>query len=421
MPEEAEQHGAGFDLSSMQGEVPDWLKWIAENKDSILAVMAGVTAGLTGWKLGLTALQSFKLGVAITGIVYAVEKLIDFMNDPTFENFGGTIQGVGVAILGIFSGLPAIIAGVVVIIYGTIVRYWESIQSFFQSKINWLKEKGDGIRNFFGDTAGNIYDDVVQALQSILDFFDAMFISIKGQFEGLIQFFQGVFTGDWNKAWDGLKKGYEAWYQGITQMFQKFKEYLNFNIIKPMGDFFDGIVQLMVSAGQSIWKFITQTFTESVEFIKNTWSNIKSFFTNIGYTVGESISSAFKSVINAVLSAAERILNSPIRSINSLIGVINAVPGINLGYLSTMWFPRLATGGIVNYPNRGIGIGGAIAGESGAEGVIPLTDSQAMETLGQAIGKYITINANIVNSMNGRILSREIKRISGQQAYASNL
>ena len=37
----------------------------------------------------------------------------------------------------------------------------------------------------------------------------------------------------------------------------------------------------------------------------------------------------------------------------------------------------------------------AIAGESGREGVIPLTDSQQMALLGEAIGKYININATI--------------------------
>ena len=36
-------------------------------------------------------------------------------------------------------------------------------------------------------------------------------------------------------------------------------------------------------------------------------------------------------------------------------------------------------------------VAGQLGGESGAEGVIPLTDSQAMETLGNAIGRYITI------------------------------
>ena len=71
-------------------------------------------------------------------------------------------------------------------------------------------------------------------------------------------------------------------------------------------------------------------------------------------------------------------------------------------------------------PNTGIPVGKAIGGESGAEGVIPLTDSQAMETLGQSIGKYITINATIENKMNGRILSREIKKVNDSSNFATN-
>lgn len=53
-------------------------------------------------------------------------------------------------------------------------------------------------------------------------------------------------------------------------------------------------------------------------------------------------------------------------------------------------------------------------------GVIPLTDSQAMETLGEAIGRYITINANITNTMNGRVISRQLQQIQSEQNFAYN-
>ena len=42
-------------------------------------------------------------------------------------------------------------------------------------------------------------------------------------------------------------------------------------------------------------------------------------------------------------------------------------------------------------------------------GVLPLTDTQAMATLGREIGKWITINANIENRMNGRLISRQLQ------------
>ena len=65
-------------------------------------------------------------------------------------------------------------------------------------------------------------------------------------------------------------------------------------------------------------------------------------------------------------------------------------------------------------------LGGAIGGEAGAEGVLPLTDTQAMETLGETIGKYITINANIVNKMNGRVISRQLQTIRNDEDFAYN-
>ena len=65
--------------------------------------------------------------------------------------------------------------------------------------------------------------------------------------------------------------------------------------------------------------------------------------------------------------------------------------------------------------------GSAIGGEAGAEGVIPLTDSQAMAQLGEAIGKYITINATVINKMNSRTLSRQMQTIQANKDFAYNL
>lgn len=82
--------------------------------------------------------------------------------------------------------------------------------------------------------------------------------------------------------------------------------------------------------------------------------------------------------------------------------------------------PKLAPGGIINQPGRGVPLGQAIGGERGAEGVIPLTDSQQMALLGEAIGRYITVNANITNTMNGRIISRELQKVQNDSDFAFN-
>ena len=43
-----------------------------------------------------------------------------------------------------------------------------------------------------------------------------------------------------------------------------------------------------------------------------------------------------------------------------------------------------------------------------------------MALLGEAIGKYITVNLTNINSMNGRVISRELKKVNAQDDFASN-
>lgn len=349
-----------IDPSMLAGEVPDWLQFIVDHKDEILAVMAGVAVGLELWKLGLEGIKALGIGVAVAGLVYAIQSLIEYLNDPTFENFGKILQGIGVAVAGlvlVISGPAGLIVGIVggiVLLWGTIVKYWEQIRSFLQGGIDWLKGKSDWIREMFGDTIGDMYDNAVQGLQEILNWFDSTFKGIKANFDEIISFVKNVFAGNWQGVWQNIK-----------------------NIFS------------------NIWESIKNT-------AKTMFRLIGRMAVNVGTTVGATISGAFKAVVNGVLWAIENILNKPIRTINSLVGIINKVPGINLGYLPTFNLPRLAKGTILNAPGRGVPVAGgtALAGEAGREAYLPLSDTQLLEELGSTIGKYITINANITNTMN---------------------
>lgn len=371
-----------FDLSAMQGDVPKWLKWIIDNKDLILSTLAGIAAGLIAIKFGASALEGLGIGLMVAGVVYAVKSLLDYLKDPTWENFGKIIQGIGIAIigLGIIIGLATggwvlAIVGAVILIVGTIAKHWEEIKAFFQNGINWLKDKSDDIHEKFGDVIGSIYDFFVATLQAMLDFADKKFNALKDILDGIIEFVKGVFTGDWNKAFEGLKKTVSG--------------FLN---------------------------FLPSMFT-------NTLNMIKGLVTNWGTSAGQAFGGAFKAAVNAILSIVEKTLNTPIKAINNLLGVINEVPGVNLGYLNPITLPRMKRGGILNVPNKGTLVGGgtAIAGESGHEGYIPLSDKQAMSELGREIGKWININATVPVYVGNRQIAREIKRINAENDFAYNI
>lgn len=366
-----------IDPSLFEGEVPDWLQWIVDHKDEILAVMAGVASGLLAWQLGLSAIQALGIGVMIAGIVYTIESLLDYLNDPSWENFGKVIQGIGVAIVGLgilIGSVPVAVAGAIVLIIGTIVKYWDQIKAFFQKGIDWLKGKSDWVHKMFGETIGKIYDNFVKNLQLILNFFDNTFKNIKSIFDNIIGFIRNVFTGNWKGAWDNIKNIFAA-----------------------------------------IWSQIKNVFLTTFNLIKN-------MVVTVAQTTGSIIAGVFKAVVNAVLGTIETVLNAPIRAINSLIGVINDVPGINLGTLSTFHLPRLAKGTILNAPGRGVPVAGgtALAGEAGREAYLPLSDTQLLEELGSTIGKYIKINANITNTMNGRVISRQLQQIKNDREFAYN-
>ena len=368
-----------IDPSLFEGKVPDWLKWIANNKNLILSVMAGITAGLLAWKLGLDGIKALGIGLMISGIVYAISSLLKYLKDRTWKNFGKIIQGVGIAIIGlgaIIGSVPVAVAGAIVLIVGTITKYWQQIKAFLQKGIDWLVSKTDWVKDNFGIVGETIYTIFTSLLQGLLNIFDSLFTAIKGIFDGIIKFIKGAFSGDWKQAWEGIKDIFSSVWNGIK-----------------------GIVS-------SVWQFIKSIFNSLVNLVKG---------------IANTIWGVIKILINLIISG----INVLIRGMNQLsFDAPDWVPGIG----GKRWgvnipqIPRLAKGTILNAPGRGVPVAGgrALAAEAGREAYLPLSDTQLLEELGSTIGKYITINANITNNMNGRVISRQLQRIQNDSDFAYN-
>lgn len=81
----------------------------------------------------------------------------------------------------------------------------------------------------------------------------------------------------------------------------------------------------------------------------------------------------------------------------------------------------IGLGAIVNNPGKGVSIGGGnIAGERGREGIIPLTDPRAMADLGQQIGRWVSVNLDITNQIDGRVLNRRLEAIKNESNFTTN-
>lgn len=405
-----------IDPSLIQGEVPKWLKWIAENKDLIIAAFAGIAGGIAAIKI-IDLLKSsekfvkvFKdingvskifiglgIGLIIGGIVLLIKDIIDFIKDPTWENFANILRDIGIILAGLAITMLAINASnpfgwvalaiaAILLLASTVIKHWDEIKEVLGQIGDW------------------VYEHVISP---VVEFFKGLWEEIQEIFSPFIEFFESLFSTLINN----IKISIDNIKQIVSFLWEKIKE-----ILSPVADFFKDTFE-------KAYQKVKSVFEPIVNFFSGLWDKVKNKLSEFGAKVGEVIGKAFKDVINGVIGAAENVLNKPINAINKLIDYINdKVPLVNLTRLETFDLPRMKVGGIINMPGRGIPIGGgqAVGGEAGQEGILPLTDTQAMETLGEAIGRYITINANITNAMNGRVISRQMQQIKNDDSFAYN-
>lgn len=246
-------------------------------------------------------------------------------------------------------------------------------------------------------------------MNGAIDIVEGTFTSITG----ILKILMGIITGDSELVKEGFVDLFDGFIQIVAGMIN--------NLVGAIGTIVGFIVGIISDLFRGIWKDITDFFNKKVEpFFSGKATTLGKIFGRMGTLIGESFKNAFKTVINGVIQMIETRINSVISGINGFLNIINKVPGVNISKINGVNLPRLAVGGVVNMPGRGVMVGGAITGERGPEGVIPLTNSQMMAELGEAIGRYITINANITNTMNGRVISRELQKVNNNNDFALN-
>ena len=307
----------------------------------------------------------------------------------------------------------------------TINNLFDKIQKYVN---DWLKD----------DLGGLISQDFKNKANELIDRYRTIFLQIIDLTELYIKLIKDIFTGNWSQVWEDIKNITKTTINILINQIVSMAnqvELLLWNIYdvafrKPQ-EWFEGLKKNISTKLSEIWQIVKTSLYVLVVEIGYQVSKIPQFFVNLknkistalsslGTKIGDALSSALKKAINVTLSYIETKINNAINMINKITGGVNNLFGTKIGKISIVKLPRLAKGGIVNMPGRGVPIGGAIAGEKGQEGVIPLTDSQQMRLLGEAIGKYITINATITNTMNGRVISKEIQRINNDNEFIYN-
>lgn len=287
--------------------------------------------------------------------------------------------------------------------------------------INQTGMSADDITAKISEISARIAEAMPQIIQTIVNLITTLVQTIATMAPQIVEGAVTLFTG----LVDALPIILPVLIQGIADLIAA--------IVQALPGMALSLIQAAVSIAQTLWQGVQQVFGSVVSWfgsifgqawqaIKNKfagwgafwgglWTTIKNKFTSIGTSIASAIGGAVRSGINGVISRIESIINGAVSIINGAIDLINKIPGVSVGHISTVSFPRLARGGVLN------GAQTVIAGEAGPEAIIPLDklfaqmDKMAETIKGPAGTNNIVINVYGTEGQSAREMAEEVKRV----------
>ena len=326
------------------------------------------------------------------GILNPVVGILELMLAPgggemiaaAFEFVGSLIGALLSALLGLGTRIGELC-----------LQLWESIKSYFDGYVDWESTPGD---------------------------------IIAGLFSGIVDALKGVGNWIYENIWcpfrDGIKNAFD-----IHSPSKKMAEFGGY-IIEGLCNGITGAINKVKQACTDIWNAIKEKFSVVGTWFKDTFSNawqkVKDVFSSGGKIfdgIKDGIASTFKNIVNGLIGGINKVISVPFDAINGMLNTIRSISVLGVEPFKGLWdynplsvpqIPKLAVGGIVNRPGRGVP---AIIGEAGAEAVLPLeNNTEWMDILADKIGGNVTIPIY----MDGKKIATYVVDIQKKKAFAMN-
>lgn len=291
-----------------------------------------------------------------------------------------------------------------------------------------------------------ILKTMVKTVSSIIGTIADILSSIMETLGGIIDFITGVFTGDWSLAWQGVQGIFTGIWNALTGFIS--------GIWSTIESIFTGAISIIVQFIQTGFNaaktVITTIFGGIKTFISNTWNGIKSIvigavnvlksyvingfnyiksgITGVMNTILSIISGIWggiynvaRTYINYILSGIQSMVNGIIGGLNSMIRALNHlhfsipnwVPGLggkslgfNLGTISRVSLPRLATGAVLPANQPFLSVVGDQKHGTNIEAPLDTIKQALKETLQ---GMNMSDNSPIVIEIDGKEVFRAIR------------
>lgn len=219
---------------SFMDSISDRLKNIAKD-------VALIGAGFALWKiseklpgmLGDIGTKVAGIAIAIGGLLLLFDGLKDaWENGVDWGNLTEILAGAAVAAFGLYTAFGKVGAGIALVISGAamiVTAFKDIISNGANLKNTLLLIAGivaTGLGFFF--LTGSVIPLIIAGIAAVV----VAVLGLTGNLEefcqnlkenilgGLIDFITGVFTGDWTKAWEGIKKVFKGIWNGIVMILE---------------------------------------------------------------------------------------------------------------------------------------------------------------------------------------------------------
>jgi phage-related protein len=293
-----------------------------------------------------------------TGISTAASKcwdaIVTFFS-PAVEWFSALFSSVWQTISDIFYNIGVIASGcwqIIEAVWGIVSQWFDTnviqpVGTFFTNLWNGIQTVAVNAWNGIKTAAINAWNGVKSMFVSACDWLEHNLIRPVGDF----------FTNLWN----GMKTGAITAWNGIKGAYASVTTWISTNIILPVTTFFVGMWTGFVDGAKSAWEGIKSVFGTVGSFFKttfqNAWSGVVKVFSVAGeiFTdIKDGIVTAFKSIVNSLIKGINKVVSIPFDGINSAlrkirdIKILGVSPFSDLKTISIPSIPYLAQGGVVD-------------------------------------------------------------------------
>ena len=319
--------GFSFVIDTILPKLRDGFQWILDNREALVTALIAIGSAISTYMAGqqVYTFATTTLPKIISGFSTFFTTLSG--GGGVFAALTAAINPVTLAIAGIAAAV-GVVVGAFATLWNTseefrtnITAIWNQLvttfQTFTQGIVDRLNELGFNFENIgqviqaawqaLCDFLAPVFEGAFQAVATIFD-------TITGAILGVLDFFIGVFTGDWEQALNGIKEFWGSIWDGICGIFET-------------------IIDTLMGIGEVVLNWFGTTWEDALngvkDFFTNIWNGIVDFFSGLPGRMADIGYNIVTGIWNGISGAAGWLWNQISGFCSNIVNNIKNFFGIN--------------------------------------------------------------------------------------------